>query len=56
MPSAMFSHEPPSGVSDGIIPCANSQHTNSDVFYPARLSSTSQAARIAVPAAPYPDR
>lgn len=37
----MFSHEPPSGVYKGAIPWANSQHTNSGVLCPARLSSTS---------------
>ena len=40
MLSAMFSHEPPTGVYSGMIPCANSQQTNSAVLCPARLSST----------------
>ena len=41
MLSAMFSHDPPSGVYSGMIPCANSQQTNAGVLCPARLSSTS---------------
>ena len=36
----MFSHDPPTGVYSGMIPCANSQQTNSGVLCPARLSST----------------
>ena len=40
MLSAMFSHDPPTGVYSGMIPCANSQQTNSGVLCPARLSST----------------
>src|SRR5262249_54845225 len=41
MLSAMFSHDPPTGVYSGMTPCANSQQTNSGVLCPARLSSTS---------------
>ena len=41
MLSAMFSHDPPTGVYSGMIPCANSQQTNAGVLCPARLSSTS---------------
>ncbi len=40
MLSAMFSHEPPTGVATGGIPWANSHRTNSGVLCPARLSST----------------
>ena len=40
MPSAMFSHEPPTGVYSGMTPCSKSQQTNSGVLCPARLSST----------------
>src|SRR4051812_50108414 len=41
MLSAMFSHDPPSGVYNGMMPCKNSQQTNAAVLCPARLSSTS---------------
>ena len=37
----MFSHDPPTGVYSGMIPCSNSQQTNAGVLCPARLSSTS---------------
>ena len=36
--SAMFSHEPLSGVYSGMIPCANSQVTIDVLRCPARLS------------------
>jgi len=38
--SAMFSHDPESGVSNGMIPCSNIQMTISGVLCPARLSIT----------------
>ena len=38
--SAMFSQEPPTGVYKGMIPCANSQQTDSSILFPARLSRT----------------
>ena len=41
MLSAMFSHDPPTGVYSGMMPCSNSQQTNAGVLCPARLSSTS---------------
>jgi hypothetical protein len=41
MLSALFSHEPPSGVYKGLMPCANRHRTNAGVLGPARLSSTS---------------
>lgn len=40
MLSAMFSHEPPKGVYKGMMPCVNSQRTDSGVLCPAKLSST----------------
>lgn len=40
MLSAMFSHDPPTGVYTGMIPWANSHGTNSGVLCPARLSNT----------------
>ncbi|CDS48519.1 hypothetical protein [Polaromonas sp. CG9_12] len=41
MDSAMFSHEPLSGVYGGITPCANNHSTNAGVRCPLRLSYTS---------------
>ena len=32
MLSAMFNHEPPTGVYSGMIPCSNSQQTNPGVW------------------------
>ena len=40
MLSAMFSHDPPTGVYSGMMPFSKSQQTNSGVLCPARLSST----------------
>jgi hypothetical protein len=37
--SALFSHDPPTGVYSGMIPRSNSQLTSSGVLCPARLSS-----------------
>ena len=41
--SVMFSHEPPSGVYRGMLPCANSHNTKLGVRWPLRLSSTSSS-------------
>ena len=36
--SAIFNQEPPKGVYNGIMPCANNQRTNSAVVCPRKLS------------------
>ena len=40
--SAMFSHDPPKGVYNGMTPWANNQSTNEGVRWPARLSMTNR--------------
>ena len=41
--SAMLSQLPPTGVYNGMIPCAHSHSTSSGVLWPVRLSHTSRS-------------